>query len=163
MKILITGGKSATALKVRRAFENEQVILADYGDVPSFSSSTYQLISLGEKNEETIAHNLLNHCLDDAIDIIIPLNRFEIEPLAKAKILFDEFNVNVLLPDASKLTGYLNSGLAQKDWLVCNAGVLIYSTIQHELIDSNISDERLSGAFYVEVSFDQPLLKLVTI
>ena len=102
MKILITGGKSAVALKVLKAFEQHEVIVADYGEVPSFSSSKYQLISLGEKNEDIIAHVLLNYCLDHGVDALVPLHEFEIEPIAKSKILFNEFNVSVLLPDEKR-------------------------------------------------------------
>ncbi|MGY0037739.1 hypothetical protein [Pedobacter sp. NJ-S-72] len=63
MKTLITGGKSAQALKILKAFTNDQVLLGDYGDMPSFASAQYQFVSLGDKNEETIAHTLLNACL----------------------------------------------------------------------------------------------------
>ena len=98
MKILITGGKSIQALKLVKAYPEDQVILADYGEMPSFPSATYRFISLGAQNDEVIAHNLLTICLDEAVDAIIPLHRLEADELLKSKILFDEYNITVITP-----------------------------------------------------------------
>ena len=99
MKTLITGGKSAQSLKLLKAFTEDQVVLGDYGEAPAFSSPQYQFISLGEKNEDTIAHSLLNACLDQEADRLLPLHRFELEAVVKALVLFEEFNIHVLLPN----------------------------------------------------------------
>ncbi|WP_316789865.1 hypothetical protein [Pedobacter frigoris] len=99
MKILITGGKSVQALKLVDRFAGDTVILADYGEAPSFPSTKYFFISLGERNDDVIAHNLLNHCLNEAVDAILPLNAFEKEEVLKSSVLFKEFNIDVLTPD----------------------------------------------------------------
>jgi hypothetical protein len=98
LKILITGGKSIQALKLVKAYPNDQVVLADYGEMPSFPSTTYRFISLGAQNNEVIAHNLLTICLDEAIDAIIPLHRFEADEVLKSSVLFQEFNIKVITP-----------------------------------------------------------------
>jgi hypothetical protein len=103
MKILITGGKSAQALKQLAAFANDTVILADYGEMPSFPSAKYQFISLGERNDDIIAHNLLNHSLNEGADAILPLQAFEIAEIAKSALLFEEFNIRVLMPEADQV------------------------------------------------------------
>lgn len=100
MKILITGGKSAHALKMVRVFADDEIVLADYGDMPSFPSARYHFISLGERNDDIIAHNLLNYCLNEGVDAILPLHVFEINEIAKSTVLFEEFNIRVLMPDA---------------------------------------------------------------
>ncbi|MES2418101.1 MAG: hypothetical protein V4541_07915 [Bacteroidota bacterium] len=99
MKILITGGKSAAAFKLLKDFNQYEVVLADYGEVPAMVSKNYKLISLGTKNEEVLVHTLLKHCLNEGVDAILPTELFEIEALLKAKILFDEFNIEILLPN----------------------------------------------------------------
>ena len=99
MKILITGGRSALALKSLKTFINDKVILADYGDTPSLVTDQYYFISLGPRNDDIIAHNLLNHCLNESADAILPLHDFEIAELAKSSVLFDEFNIKVLIPE----------------------------------------------------------------
>lgn len=99
MRILITGGKSAQALKQANKFINDNVILADYGDMPSFPSAKYKFLSLGARNDDIIAHNLLNHCLNESVDAIIPLQDFEMNELAKSTVLFKEFNIKILTAD----------------------------------------------------------------
>lgn len=96
MRILITGGKSAQALRQAKQFTSDSIILADYGDMPSFPSATYKFLSLGERNDDIIAHNLLNHCLNEAADAILALNDFETEELLKSSVLFQEFNIEIL-------------------------------------------------------------------
>ena len=93
MKILLTGGKSAVALKLLKAFTNYKVVLADYGDVPLFATKDYELISLGIKNEEVLAHTLLNNCLNEGVDAILPIHSFEIEALAKAEVLLSLIHI----------------------------------------------------------------------
>lgn len=96
MKILITGGKSIQALKLVDKFVDDIVVLADYGEAPSFPSTRYSFISLGERNDDVIAHNLLNHCLNENVEAILPINAFEEEELMKSEILFKEFGIDLL-------------------------------------------------------------------
>lgn len=105
MKILVTGGKSAQAFKALKELEGNQLILADYGEMPHFPSKQYEFISLGTQNLETTAHQLLTFCLDNAIEAILPVNDFEIEAVMKSRILFEEFEIKVLDPGQ---TGLLN-------------------------------------------------------
>jgi hypothetical protein len=103
LKILITGGKSIQALKLVKAYPNDHVILADYGEMPSFPSTTYSFLSLGAQNNEVIAHNLLTICLDEAVDAIIPLHQFEADEVLKSSVLFEEFNITVITPTADQV------------------------------------------------------------
>ena len=161
MKILITGGNSAVALKLLKAFNNSEVVLADYGEVPLFATKDYRFISLGIKNEDVLAHTLLNNCLNEGVEAILPLYGFEVEALAKAKILFSEFNIDVLLPD-SLAEMYLDTNLKEKtnNWTIFKDGVLIFSTINEESINKLANIKHLSGAFYITTDNK---LKLITI
>ena len=103
MKILITGGKSAQALKLLNTFQDDQIILADYGEVPNFPSARYQFISLGERNDEVVAHNLLTISLDQAVDAILPLYDFEVKEVIKSKVLFEEFHVEIMEPEQQQI------------------------------------------------------------
>lgn len=96
MKILITGGKSAQAFKLLREFKEDDIIMADYGEMPHFPSKEYQFISMGIQNPETTAHSLLTFCLDNAVNAIVPVYDFEIEALAKSNILFEEFEIQII-------------------------------------------------------------------
>jgi hypothetical protein len=100
LKILITGGKNIQAIKLVRAYPNDELVLADYGETPSFAASNYRFISLGERNDEILAHHLLTVALDEEVEAIMPLYEAESIALAKAKLLFEEFNIAVILPSA---------------------------------------------------------------
>lgn len=151
MKILITGAKSSVALKLLKAFNSHQLVLADYGEVPSFAIQQYQLISLGIKNEDILAHNLLNYCLNEGVTSVLPIYNFEIEALAKAEVLFSEFDIDLLLPHVSVLDQYFTAGQNNKSehWAVFKAGELIYSTSNEHVVAGLGRDKNLNGAFYL--------------
>ncbi|MDQ7949377.1 MAG: hypothetical protein REI78_00125 [Pedobacter sp.] len=151
MKILITGGRSAKAIKLMKAFSGWEIIMADYGDMPTLASANYQLLSLGDINEESIAHLLLTHCLDQQVDVLLPLHRFEIEPLIKADILFEEFNVSICAPDRNSYLDYLLPAQnPKKDWAIFNQGELVYCTMPNAALDQLGTENRWNGAFEME-------------
>ncbi len=162
MKILLTGGKSAVALKLLRAFNHHQVVLADYGDVPLFVTKHYELISLGSKNEDSLAHTLLNNCLNQGVDAILPIYSFEIETLAKAEVLFNEFNIKLFLPNVFDLDSYFKSDQVYKseNWAVFNQGELIFSTKDDQTVAEQGKLKNLSGAFYIKPNNDLILLTI---
>jgi hypothetical protein len=150
LRTLITGGKSAQALKLLKAFSGDQVILGDYGDMPAFVSAQYQQADLGPRNDDTIAHNLLNACLDQEADRLLPIYDFELEAVIKSAVLFEEFNIHVLLPDSAGFPVYFTAPPGdKKNWAVFDQGQLVFST----LLDSDLlkggEKLNLNGAFYI--------------
>jgi hypothetical protein len=166
LKVLITGGNSASSYKILKAFDGYQILLADYGEVPSFAAGSYQLISLGEENEEIIAHHLLNICLDNGVDLILPLHEFEIAAVSKAMILFAEFNIQVLLPEQAELPKYFHS---QEDvrkghnWGLFANGELIYSPAPDVAMAEIGIEKDLNGVFYIPEEKDGLTAILYTI
>lgn len=128
MKILITGGKTVTALKLTKAFEGSEVVLGDYGDIPRFATNAYSFVALGVWNADVLAHNLLTKCLDYGVDMLVPLYEAEINALAKSLVLFEEFGLNVLLP-----ANPVYKSVKVTDWLVFDNGKLLYSTSENNL------------------------------
>lgn len=147
MKLLITGGTAIAALKLLKAFENREAVLADYGTVPMLRSAAYQMISLGKKNEEIVAHNILNICLDEGIATVLPLYSFEVAALAKAKVLFGEFGIHILLPDDQALPLYFSANQIPKlnDWAVYDSGKLLYASSDNVVWQT--PQDNLNGAF----------------
>lgn len=161
MKILITGGTSVTALKLCNALAGHHIILGDYGQVPNIKSAAYTMVSLGDKNEDTIAHNLLNSCLDNDVDAILPLQNFEVEPLSKSEVLFDEFNIKLLLPKREILAAYFSVNETPKsiNYTIYVDGEITFTTAEDELLVMLGRGEKLNGAFY----FIDGKLQLITI
>ena len=144
-----------------KAFTRHQVVLADYDEMPN----SPRFISLGEKNEETVAHTILSNCLDEGIDMILPLRNFEISPLAKAKVLFDEFNVEILLPNDGDLSAYFDPLSASKHeyWAVFRKGEAIFASMADEQTAASGQTLCLNGAFYINYDNAVANLKLITI
>ena len=142
-----------------KAFPSHFVLLADYGDVPGIVTENYAFSSLGQLNKDSIAHILLNFCITEAIDCIIPLQHYELEPLAKSAVLFSEYGIQVLLPDADVIAEYLTEEkLTYQNFAVFIHGDRIFST-NDSLIPTNVSP-KLNGVFGYNDADD---LKLFTI
>lgn len=166
MKVLITGGKSSPSYKIIKAFEQDEVLLADYGDVPSFSAGACQLLSLGEKNEDVIAHHLLNTCLDQGVEILLPLHEFEILAVAKAAQLFSEFGIEVLLPELTEMPKYFyprEEAVKGANWALFRKGLLVYSPVPGKTLEEIGRDMALHGVFYMAENPDALTAVLFTI
>lgn len=147
MKILITGGKTATALKLIKAFDQASIILGDYGDAPSIKVNTYEFASLGPWNAEVLAHNLLTKCLDYGVEVLLPLYEAEIKAVSKSLLLFEEFGLKVLLPEPDQLDTFLH-GTATKQWAVFDQGVVVNAQLLDEEAISKALSVHLNGAYY---------------
>lgn len=92
MKVLITSATSAQAHKLRNALINDEVILGDFNDFPSFMG----IIKLPNPATYTYAHEMLTLCLDNNIDTAYLLNKQEAEVLILSEQLFKEYNINII-------------------------------------------------------------------
>lgn len=159
MKILITGGNQAKALKLMKAFPTHFVLLADYGEVPGIVTENYAFSSLGPLNEDSIAHILLNFSITEGIDCIIPLHQYEVEPIAKSAVLFGEYGIQVLLPDAGLIADYLPKDQNTfQHFAVFVAGECVFASGKEIFVRT---DEKLNGVFGYNAADDE--LKLFTI
>ena len=165
MKILITGGKSAGTLKLLKAFEGHEVILADYGETPAFGSAAYTFLSLGEEND-AIAHNLLNTCLDHGVECLLPLHEFEVSQVSKSAVLFEEFNITVLLPslvDLPKFFYPLQDVDPKSPWAIFVKGELKFPVEATAALHALGKEHELNGVFYIPEQLEQPTAILFTI
>lgn len=141
-----------------KAFPSHFVLLADYGDVPAIVTENYAFTTLGLLNKDSIAHILLNFCITESIDCIIPLYHYEVEPLAKSAVLFNEYGIQVLLPDADILDNYITEKSNYANFAVIINGVCIYSSAD---INPQNNLTQLNGVYgFDEINDD---LKLFTL
>lgn len=112
MKILITGAATAYAHKVEKLLSPEYtVITGDSEALPEFMLKAKKMLKLPGVKSPSFAHELLTLCLNEQIDVLIPLRRFELEPLSKARVLFDEYGIRILSPSPAKMNAMqLRSG-----------------------------------------------------
>lgn len=149
MKILITGGKTATALKLLKAFPDHQILLADYGEMPSIASALYEFEELGVWNEEIAAHHLLTKCLDVGADALIPLYEGEITALAKSLVLFEEFGLQVFVPEPTQLSS-VSKPAVSKNWCVFKNGKCLYTNMEDQNMSTIENKHKLNGVYYFD-------------
>ncbi|WP_410221307.1 hypothetical protein [Pedobacter sp.] len=153
-KILITAATTATAIKIKKAFAGFKLILADYGEVPQLQTENYSFLSLGNQNKESTAHILLTSCLDQDVNMILPLYRFEIEAVSKAVTLFTEYGIKVLLPHIDLLSQY-DVQIDPKNWLILENGNILYQSFPDHVKNEEAANLKLNGAFYIETQTEK--------
>lgn len=128
MKILITAGNHAKVLSLKSFFPDAYIVFADYGDVPRLKTSSYELQSIGASQESSAAHLLLAFCLSHEITQLIPVYKFEILALKKSLLLFQEYQIEVLLPE-QELPFFSANFLQKQDQIgVCLNGKALGTT-----------------------------------
>ena len=97
-KLLITFGTRPLAQRLSKLLQNKfEILFATSEDVPSFLSLNYAKIPTGVN--PTYAHELLKLSLDRQIDYVLPLGQTEIGSIVEAKILFEEYGIQLLCPE----------------------------------------------------------------
>jgi hypothetical protein len=92
VKILITSATSAQAHKLKNSLINDEVVLGDFTELPSFMG----IIKLPNPATDTYAHEMLTLALDNNIETIYLLNVQEAAILLLSEQLFKEYNITLL-------------------------------------------------------------------
>ena len=107
MPVLITAGLSPQAHRLQRILNAKEVIFADGSPLPQIPGT--HSITLPHFNSPSFIHEILKAALDNDIQTIYSLKRGEVLELSKARALFAEYNVNLIIPSAGWLANNLNS------------------------------------------------------
>ncbi len=103
-KVLITQGTRPFAQRIARLLFTESTVLFGTADeVPAVLLQTGNYLRIASPNRPTFIHEMLKACLDNEVDVLIPLGKNELYPLAEAKQLFAEYGVTVWVPDTADL------------------------------------------------------------
>jgi hypothetical protein len=99
MSILITAASSAQAYQIKSLLNTgESVLLGDYMDIPELMVKNGTMIKTPDPAGASFAHEMLTLCLDKGISMLFPLRKAELMPLAEARQLFLEFDIQLILP-----------------------------------------------------------------
>lgn len=105
-KILITFGTRPLAMRIAKKLTgNFDIVYASSEAIPELllKSGNYSKIPAGLL--PTYAHELLKLSLDQQVDYVLPLGMAEWAPLSEAKVLFEEYQISVLIPELEVLEG----------------------------------------------------------
>jgi hypothetical protein len=99
-KILITFGTRPLAMRIaKRLGADFEILYASSEDIPELLLASGKYAKIPKGLLPTFAHEILKLSLDQEVDYVLPLGGFELEPLATAKVLFEEYQISVLVPD----------------------------------------------------------------
>jgi len=115
LNILITGAGGPAAICTYKSLKKE-IKNIHMADMDSLSAGIYLVqpenrhIVLAASNPEFVS-DVLQICVDQGIDILIPTVDFELLQLAKAKSLFEQHGIKILVTDAEVLENIMNKHL----------------------------------------------------
>lgn len=96
MLSLITSGSDAAAFRLARYLNNREIVFASNEDISNITDKRF--IKIPSANSATFTHELLKMCLDLGITEVFPLNKNELIELSQSKLLFEEYNINIVCP-----------------------------------------------------------------
>lgn len=124
MPVLITSGLSPEAYRLQRILNTEDVVFADETELPLFSNRLSLI--LPAHTSSSFVHEMLKSCIDHHISHIYPLKWGEILELSKARELFSEFGVILMIPSDHWIKGrnHQDSAKAENISVIENGKVL---------------------------------------
>ncbi|GEM66180.1 hypothetical protein SF1_41620 [Sphingobacterium faecium NBRC 15299] len=106
-RILITFGTRGLGQRIAKLLEHEfDVFFASSEEIPSLLLNSGKYFKIPAGLMPTYAHEVLKISLDKDIDYVLPLGGYEFEPLAEAKVLFEEYDIKVIVPAHDVLPDY---------------------------------------------------------
>lgn len=127
MPVLITAAASAESHRLQRTLELSDVIFADEQNLPAALFGKTRFIQIPSGGSFSFSHQLLSLCLDYAIEIVFPLRKTEVLALAEAKTLFEEYNIQVIVPEIAELAALLSTASSLGDEIVVAKDGMILS------------------------------------
>ncbi|MEJ7695035.1 hypothetical protein [Daejeonella sp.] len=142
MPVLITAGLSPEAYRLKRILAIDEVVFADQSPLPQIPGSRSLVIP--PYTSSSFVHEVLKGCLDLGITKIYPLQAGEVTELSKARSLFLEYNVKLIIPSEEWLKNHepLVKGSAE-DITVLEEG----TTVAAEGVSDTISLNNETGVF----------------
>ncbi|HWK99218.1 MAG TPA: hypothetical protein VNQ55_04700 [Parapedobacter sp.] len=102
-RVLITQGIRPLAQRVGKLLQGQyEVKFGSAEEVPQVLLQRGNYIQFPGVNTVAFEHELLRICLDNGIDVLIPLGEKEIGLLARAQQLFAEYDIAIWIPDATQ-------------------------------------------------------------
>lgn len=105
--ILITYGTRPLAQRLQRFVQQHLVSFASCEEIPSVFASKYH--SIPHPANPVFAHELLKLSLDLNIDYILPLHPNELTTLKDTQVLFDEYGIQILVPEDISTTNTIQN------------------------------------------------------
>jgi hypothetical protein len=115
-KLLLTGAVSAAAHKVKSVLKDKEVLMGDFMPLPPMPG----LLALPSPLSVAYIHQLLQLCLAEGVDELVPIRFAELKALVSAKALFAEYGIQLYVPAALLDVPVFSTALAEQVVLTAN-------------------------------------------
>ncbi|HAK30012.1 MAG TPA: hypothetical protein DCO90_12390 [Sphingobacterium sp.] len=156
-KILITFGTRPLAMRIAKRLGTDfEILYASSEDIPELLLASGKYAKIPKGLLPTFAHEILKLSLDQEVDYVLPLGGFELEPLSTAKVLFEEYQISVLVPGKQQLETIpvMENPPAELPYKLLSKG--------NNLLDSTRFDRPLDGLFVTSDSGEDLALNCVS-
>lgn len=109
-KLLLTGAVSAAAHKVKSVLKDKEVLMGDFMPLPPIPG----LLALPSPLSVAYIHELLQLCLAEGVDELVPIRFAELKALLSAKALFAEYGIQLYVPAALPNVPVFTAQLAEQ-------------------------------------------------
>lgn len=150
--ILITQGTRPFAQRVARQLPaGQRIVFGAADEMPEVLLQSGNYIRLPNARSSAFAHEMLKICLDRQLTKLIPLGKQELGRLMEAKVLFEEYGMQLLLPErhAMETLMVIENPPAQLPVMVLENGLPIGDHTASRM------DAALSGVFTQSDSGDE--------
>jgi len=158
-KVLITQGTRPFAQRVGKLLQAQQTVQFGTADeIPHVLLQTGDYVRFAGVDTPAFEHEILRTCLDNGIDVLIPLGEAEVYLLSRAQALFAEYGIAMWIPDAIHLAQLeiIRNPERRYPLLVLDHGVAVAGEQQGEY------SRALSGVFTRPTPNDELVLCCIT-
>lgn len=159
MSGLITAASDSAAFRLARLFSEKVLFFGSIEEIPNIGDTKF--IKIPSAKSSSFSHELLKICLDNEINEVYPLVLDEIIELSSSRILFEEYNIKIIIPSSN----YINLELLNYSFLLTNLIVLINGVIMagNRPPNNSLPFQELNGVFKWGIIDDEVIFSLFTV
>lgn len=158
MSALITAASDSSAFRLARLLNEKDLLFGSIEEIPNFGDTKF--IKIPSIKSPSFAHELLKICLDNKINEVYPLFLDEIIELSTSRILFEEFNIKIIIPSVNYINlGLLNYSVSFANLFVLKDGLIVAGKTSP---DNSLPFQEENGVFMWEIIDDQVKFCLFT-
>jgi hypothetical protein len=159
MSGLITAASDSAAFRLARLFSEKVLFFGSIEEIPNFGDTKF--IKIPSVKSPSFSHELLKICLDNHINEVYPLVLDEIIELSFSRILFEEFNIKIIIPSINYINlELLKYSISLTKLIVLINGVIIAGDCPP---NNSLPFQEENGIFKWELIDDEVIFSLFTV
>lgn len=159
MSVLITSASDSAAFRIARLLNDKNLVFGSIEQMPDITGRKF--IRIPSASSPSFSHELLKISIDHQIHEIFPLMKDEIVELSSSRVLFEEFDIKIIIPSINSIHLNFSSPAPQLSKLVVMVnGVFIAGEIPPS---SSLLIQEENGIFQWDIINDKVIFSLFII